>query len=49
MKTNYIKYQTEKSSIIRADSYAPPRIEVIEVSIEKGFADSSEDYEEDTW
>ena len=30
-------------------SYEPPSIEVIEVSIEKGFANSSEDWGDDTW
>jgi hypothetical protein len=29
--------------------YEPPLIEVIEVSVEKGFADSATDFEEDIW
>ena len=30
---------------ISEDSYEPPRIEVVEVSVEKGFADSIGDLE----
>ena len=30
-------------------NYEPPFIEVIEVSVEKGFADSATDFEEDIW
>ena len=30
-------------------SYEPPAIEVIEVSIEKGFANSAEDWNPDSW
>jgi len=42
------------SSVIRASSdvkshYKPPVIEVVEVSVEKGFADSSSDFGEGTW
>ena len=40
METININYQTEGSLIISEDSYEPPRIEVVEVSVEKGFADS---------
>ena len=29
--------------------YEPPEIEVIEVSIEKGFANSAEDWNPDSW
>jgi hypothetical protein len=29
--------------------YEPPRIELIEVSVEKGFADSTTDFGEGTW
>ena len=29
--------------------YEPPLIEVVEVTVEKGFANSITDYEEDTW
>ena len=41
MKTNNIDYQIEESPVNEDDSYVPPRIEVIEVSVEKGFADSN--------
>ena len=30
-------------------NYEPPFIEIIEVSLEKGFADSSTDFGEGTW
>jgi hypothetical protein len=30
-------------------NYKPPIIEIIEVSVEKGFADSSTDFGEGTW
>ena len=30
-------------------NYEPPLIEVIEVSVEKGFADSATDFGEDAW
>ena len=36
----------DKASI---SSYEPPSIEVVEVSIERGFADSAKDWEEDSW
>ena len=49
MKTISIDYQTEESSIIGCDSYIPPLIVVIEVSVEKGFADSTNDFGEGTW
>jgi len=49
METININYQTEESSSIRDYSYEPPRIEVIEVSVEKGFADSTSDFGEGTW
>ena len=49
MKTTKIDYQTEESSIIVEGSYFAPLIEVVEVSVEKGFADSSRDFEDDTW
>jgi len=44
METININYQTEGSLIISEDSYEPPRIEVVEVSVEKGFADSTSDF-----
>jgi len=31
------------------ESYESPRIEVVEISIEKGFADSSYDFGDDVW
>ncbi len=31
------------------ESYVPPRIEVVEVSVEKGFADSATDFGEGAW
>ena len=49
MKTIKLDYQMEESSIIGDDSYIPPRIEVIEVSVEKGFADSTKDWNDGTW
>ena len=41
--------KTEESSIIGGDSYLPPRIGVVEVSVEKGFADSATDFGDSTW
>ncbi len=32
-----------------ASFYEPPSIEVVEVSIEKGFANSTKDWDEGTW
>jgi hypothetical protein len=29
--------------------YEPPKIEVVEISVEKGFADSTQDWGEETW
>jgi hypothetical protein len=29
--------------------YEPPCIEVVEISVEKGFADSTTDFGEDVW
>jgi len=49
MKTTKIDYQTEESSISFEGTYFAPLIEVVEVSVEKGFADSSEDFEDGTW
>jgi hypothetical protein len=49
MKTINIDYQMEESSIIGDDSYVPPRIEIIEVTVEKGFADSTSDFIPGTW
>ena len=40
---------TMETMIISEDSYEPPRIEVVEVSVEKGFADSTSDFGEGTW
>jgi hypothetical protein len=31
------------------NSYEPPQIEILEISIEKGFADSTSDWGSDTW
>ena len=39
----------EESSIIGDDSYVPPRIEIIEVTVEKGFADSTSGWGTGTW
>jgi len=30
-------------------NYEPPRIEVVEVAVEKGFADSATDFGQDAW
>ena len=49
METININNQTEGSLIISEDSYEPPHIEVVEVSVEKGFADSTSDFGEGTW
>jgi hypothetical protein len=41
---------TEKRRLsVLISNYEPPLIEVIEVSVEKGFADSATDFEEDIW
>ncbi len=39
----------ENSSIIGNNSYESPLIEIIEVSVEKGFADSATDFGDGTW
>ena len=31
------------------NSYEPPRIEIIEIVVEKGFADSTTDWNPGTW
>ena len=46
--------ENKKTDPVRDDnasisSYEPPSIEVVEVSIERGFADSAKDWEEDSW
>ena len=30
-------------------SYEPPRIEILEITVEKGFADSTKDWNDGTW
>lgn len=30
-------------------AYEPPKIEVVEISVEKGFADSTEDWGNENW
>jgi len=30
-------------------SYSPPKIEILEITVEKGFADSTKDWGTDTW
>ena len=41
---------TEKRRLCALISnYEPPLVDVIEVSVEKGFADSATDFEEDIW
>lgn len=40
---------TNKSSRIVGDSYFPPQIEVINIALERGFANSTEDFGEPTW
>ncbi len=34
---------------IVGETYMPPRIDIIEIKIEKGFADSTADFGEETW
>ncbi len=31
------------------NSYEPPHIEILEIEVEKGFADSAGDFEETPW
>jgi hypothetical protein len=31
------------------NSYEPPRIEILEITVEKGFADSTKDWNNGTW
>ena len=31
------------------NSYEPPKIEILEISVEKGFADSTSDWTPDAW
>ncbi|MEI7830799.1 MAG: hypothetical protein WCI31_13565 [Prolixibacteraceae bacterium] len=31
------------------NSYEPPKIEILEISVEKGFADSTSDWGSGTW
>ena len=41
---------TEKRRLCALISnYEPPLVDVIEVSVEKGFADAATDFEEDIW
>lgn len=41
---------TEKRRLsVQISTYEPPCIEVIEVSVEKGFADSATDFGQDAW
>ncbi len=49
MKTINNYYSNEESLIDSFDSYVPPLIEIIEVSVEKGFADSAEDFGDGIW
>ena len=48
-----IKNLTDSSEIRESSDikscYEPPRIEVVEVSVEKGFPDSIGDLGDDTW
>jgi len=47
MKTLFL---TEKEEIqATVHSYEPPKIEIIEVSVEKGFADSTTDWNPTAW
>ncbi len=39
----------DKDDKVCADSYEPPTIEVLEITLEKGFADSAPEWEEGTW
>ncbi len=34
---------------LSVNSYEPPRIEILEFAVEKGFAASSEGWDPDTW
>jgi hypothetical protein len=31
------------------NSYEPPKIEILEITVEKGFADSTKDWNDGTW
>jgi len=32
-----------------SDNYSPPKIEITDTKVEKGFTSSTTDFEEDTW
>jgi len=40
---------TKEDIQLTVSSYQPPEIELIEVTVEKGFADSTTDWKPDTW
>jgi hypothetical protein len=31
------------------NAYEPPKIEILEITVEKGFADSTKDWNDGTW
>ena len=47
MKNKNTDQVREDKDII--NSYEPPSIEVVEVSIERGFADSAKDWDDGSW
>ncbi len=48
METQEFKNLASVSSITE-NNYKPPIVEIIEISTEKGFADSTTDWGDDTW
>ena len=40
---------TKEDIQLAVSSYEPPSIELIEVTVEKGFADSITDFKPETW
>ena len=46
-----VKEKTDETGDNQAitNSYEPPSIEVVEVSIERGFANSAKDWDEGSW
>lgn len=49
METLHKECQSADSLITIKDSYCAPHIEVIVLTLERGFADSSEDFGDGSW
>ncbi len=51
MKKNFLSEPDESNDFtgFGSEYYTPPIIEVIEISVEKGFASSTEEWDGETW